>query len=32
MEEIGVEGITFYHHQKEIVQIRARSNFALTIA
>jgi hypothetical protein len=27
VEEIGVEGITLYHHQKEIVQSRARSNF-----
>jgi hypothetical protein len=31
-EEIGVEGVAFYHHQWEIVQTRARSIFALMFA
>jgi hypothetical protein len=28
MEEIDVEGIAFYHHRKEIVSTRVKSNFA----
>jgi tRNA(Ile)-lysidine synthase TilS/MesJ len=26
-KEIGAEGIALYHHQREIVQTKARSNF-----
>jgi hypothetical protein len=32
MKEIGVEGVALYHHQREIVQTRAISNYALMFA
>jgi hypothetical protein len=32
MEEIGVEGVALYYHQREIVQTRARSNFVSMFA